>query len=159
MKIKVFNELAIQKFVTDEKHIVISLQDPNYDFVKLPDQKSRVGYLGINCYDLDEDTGVFPYGRFLFERHHAKAILKLVNTYADKVNLICVNCAAGVSRSAGVAGALSKILNGDDMYYFKHYCPNMRIYRFILQEHYGNNFNDFNKRQPPTDDLDINNIF
>ena len=157
MEIKVFNEKAIQTFITDKKHIVISLQDPNYDFVKLPDQKSRVGFLGIHCYDLDDDTGQFPYSRFLFERQHAKAILQLVNMSVDKVDLICINCVAGVSRSMGVGGALGKILNGDDNYFFKQGIPNMRVYRMILNEYYGKDFNDFNEKEPPKD-IDINFI-
>ncbi len=33
--------------------------------------------------------------------------------------------------------ALSKILVGEDSYYFKRYHPNMRIYRTILEEHFA----------------------
>jgi len=155
MKIKVFSELEIQRFKTDEKHIVISVQDPNYDFVRLPEQKSRLGLIGLWFYDLDKDTGQFPYDRFLFTKNHALTILNFVNEWKDKVDLICVNCVAGISRSAGIAGALSKILNGNDDYYFKHYCPNMLVYRIILNEYYDDNFNDFNKKEIKND-LDIN---
>lgn len=57
MKILVFSELEIQRFKTDEKHIVISIQDPNYDFVKLPEQNSRLDWIGFKFYDLDKDIG------------------------------------------------------------------------------------------------------
>jgi len=156
MEIKIFNEKDIQKFKTNKKHIVISIQDPNSNFVKLPKQKSRIGWLGLQFYDLDKDTGYFPYGgaydgtlfhriipnfmihRFLFEFNHAKHILEFVGFHKNNINLVIINCVAGISRSAGVAGALSKILNNDDSYYFKHYCPNMRVYRTILEEYYNN---------------------
>ena len=155
MKIKVFNENSIQTFLTEEKHIVISVQDPSYDFVKLPEQESRLNFLGLYFYDLDEDTGIFPYSRFVFTQNHAKIILNFIDTWKDKVDLICINCVVGRSRSVGIAGALSKILNGDDTYYFKHYCPNMLVYRTILTERYGKTFNDFNER-PIIDNKDIN---
>lgn len=136
MEIKVFNENSIQKFETDRKHIVISFQDPTYDFVELPKQESRVGWMGIRIYDLDEDYGQFPYSKFIFKRNDAENILEFVNQYKDEIDLICVNCVAGISRSAGCAGALSKILNDNDEKFFKCYCPNMLIYRTILEAHY-----------------------
>jgi len=140
MKIKVFSELQIQKFKTEEKHIVVSFQDPNCDFVKLPEQSSRVAWIGFHCYDLDNDCGQFPYSRFLFERKHAKELLDFINTWKDKVGLIVINCVAGVSRSMGAAAALGKILNGEDAQFFKEGCPNMRIYRMLLEEHFGPTF-------------------
>ena len=54
----------------------------------------------------------------------------------NQVDFICVNCEAGISRSAGIAGALSKIYNKEDSYYFKHFCPNMFVYTSILKEYY-----------------------
>jgi len=72
----------------------------------------------------------------LFGKKDARHILAFVEKYANDINLIAVNCEAGISRSAGVAGALSKILNNDDSYYFKHYLPNSLVYRLILQEYY-----------------------
>lgn len=141
MEIKVFNEESIPKFKTDQTHITISFQDPGHEFVELPRQDSRIGWTGVKCYDFDQDTGHFPYDRFLFTRKHAWQILTLTETTKDYVKLICVNCVAGISRSAGCAAALSKIYNGNDSYFFKHYLPNMLVYRTILEE-----YNDSNNR-------------
>lgn len=148
MKIKVFSEKEIKKFLTNEKHVVISIQDPNYDFVKLPKQKSRFDKINLCFYDLDKDTESFPYSKFVFNKTQANNILKFVNKCKKKVNLICVNCVAGISRSAGVAAALSMILNDTDDYFFKHYLPNMLVYRTILNEYYGDSFSNFNKIKP-----------
>ena len=143
MKIKIFNELAIQKFKTDEKHIVISIQDPKFDLVSLPKQISRKASIGFKFHDLDQDI---PGANItLFTIKEAKAILNFIEIWKDKVDLICINCVAGVSRSMGIGGALGKILNGDDTYFFKYGIPNMRIYRMLLEEYYGKDFNDFNK--------------
>jgi predicted protein tyrosine phosphatase len=138
MKIEVFSENEIRDFLTEEKHILISLQDPKCDFVKLPKQTSRLAWIGLHFFDLDEDTSVFPYSQYLFDNEQAKEIIEFVEYWKDSVDLICVNCCAGISRSAGVAAALSKILNGDDSYYFKHYLPNMFVYSKILVEYYNN---------------------
>jgi len=138
MKIKIFSELEIQRFKTDENHVVISIQDPNYDFVKLPEQNSRLDWIGFKFYDLDRDCECFPYSRFLFEQENAISILNFVNKWKDKINLILINCVAGVSRSMAIGAALGKILNNDDSYFFKEGIPNMRVYRKILEEYNKN---------------------
>ncbi|MHA2013337.1 MAG: hypothetical protein ACTSWG_13285 [Candidatus Helarchaeota archaeon] len=147
MKILVFNEESIQKAITTEKHILISVQDPECDFVKLPKLKSRLAWLGLKFFDMDidrlkqkiKDVNNFCAKEKLipFTHHHAKSILSFVNEWKDKVDYIYVNCVTGISRSAGIAGALNKILNGEDDYYFKHYIPNRYVYRLILKEYYG----------------------
>ena len=52
----------------------------------------------------------------------------------DEIEWIIVHCEAGVSRSAGAVAALSKLLNGDDSYFFKHFLPNTLVYKLILKE-------------------------
>ena len=49
-----------------------------------------------------------------------------------KVDLIVINCEAGMSRSAGVGAALSKILNGNDTDFFRYFHPNMYIYSKLI---------------------------
>lgn len=66
----------------------------------------------------------------------AKNIVNFVldNHEADKTDWFCVNCAAGVSRSAAVCAAIMKILCNDDMPVFtnSHFCPNMTVYHEVL---------------------------
>jgi predicted protein tyrosine phosphatase len=51
-----------------------------------------------------------------------------------KVDLLIVHCEAGISRSAGVAGAILKAFTGDDTQVFgdPRYSPNMTCYRRVL---------------------------
>ena len=148
MKITVFNEESIQKAITTEKHVVISIQEPNHDCVTLPKLKSRLGCLQLKFHDVDDDCSEdfnnwCKEGNIVpFTPYHAKCILEFVNKWKDDVDVIYVNCVAGIQRSAGVAGALSKILNGDDSYYFKHYIPNRYVYRLILDEYYNEKENN-----------------
>lgn len=73
----------------------------------------------------------------LFTPENAKAILEFTKFYLSKVELVAVNCEAGISRSSAIAGALSKIFNNTDEYFFKNYCPNSLVYRTILEVHFG----------------------
>ena len=64
----------------------------------------------------------------------AEKIAEFAKNIADKVDQIIVHCEAGVSRSAGVAAALMKYFNDDDMPIFENprYCPNMHCYSMVL---------------------------
>ncbi|MGD2071877.1 MAG: hypothetical protein PVG65_00100 [Candidatus Thorarchaeota archaeon] len=157
-----YNEESIKNYNISQPHIVISIQNPAYDFVKLPKLNSRKAWLGQKFHDVD-DIYIYNFNNWCKERnlipftsYHAKSVLKFVNEWKDKIDIICVNCVAGVSRSAGIAGALSKILNGDDFYFFKHYIPNRYVYKIILREYYGQEFNDFTEQQIEKIDKDIN---
>ena len=74
----------------------------------------------------------------LFGNKDAEKILNFVNEYIEKIDLIAVNCEAGISRSSGISAALSLIFNGKgtDEYYFKNYLPNTLVYRKILEAYY-----------------------
>lgn len=65
-----------------------------------------------------------------------KKIVEFVkrNKLINNVERMIVHCEAGISRSAGVAAAIMKFLNGDDMPIFNNgkYTPNMTCYRMVL---------------------------
>ena len=164
MNIKVLSRREMEEFKSDENHIVISISDPNSEKVKIISKPIDILSLQFhdvdkrlikteNC-DLCEGTGYLPIYKNingghcyrctdkidvkLFTDEEAEWILAFVNDYIEKIELIVVHCEAGISRSAGVAGALSLIYNGSDEYYFKHYIPNMLVYRFILNAYMRN---------------------
>ena len=66
---------------------------------------------------------------------NAYDILDFVEKWLDEDVDIIVHCGAGVSRSAGVAAALSLLVNGDDSNIFDdgRYSPNMHCYRSVLK--------------------------
>lgn len=73
----------------------------------------------------------------LFNKDHANQIKNFVVQHLHEIEVIVVHCAAGQSRSAGVAAALHRVLNGDDSVIFndKRYTPNMWIYQTLLKEY------------------------
>lgn len=73
-------------------------------------------------------------GDTMISKEDARDIVNFVLKWKDRVNKIIVHCAAGVSRSAGVAAAIGKYVNDDDNFIFKNkrYVPNMACYRTVL---------------------------
>lgn len=73
-----------------------------------------------------------------------KEIVAFVSTYLTKVDYFIVHCEAGQSRSAGVAAALSKWIDGDDWDYFlsPKYTPNSHCYRMVLEAACGSAFDE-----------------
>ena len=71
---------------------------------------------------------------FCITEKDAEKIAEFVKKTADKVDTIIVHCEAGISRSAGVAAAISKYFFNDDTAIFnnRQYCPNMTCYRYVL---------------------------
>lgn len=140
MNIKVFNRKSFENYKTDEVHIAISITDPKSKSVKLINRKnSLLDILELQFHDLDKNTSNTKYDKFLFTDHDAKKILDFVIKYEHLVETFLIHCEAGISRSAGIAGALSMIYNNDDRKYFQSYLPNMLVYRTIL-EVYNNEY-------------------
>ena len=149
MDIRVYNrqEAELTEFIGP--HVIISISlpgDPN-GTAKLRTNRDTLGVLQLTFWDLDRLVPVDPdlvddvrrvsgityeMERQLFEPRHARAILAFVATYPEALMIVC-HCDAGLSRSPGVAAALSKILLGeDDDFFKKHSGLNRRVYRMIL---------------------------
>lgn len=134
--IKVFSRDALEKYIKyfgfSEPTIVISISCPS-DLVPrylLYDINNMVDKIFVKFDDVECDFGSYVS----MSDEDAKNIVDFVFKHND-VNNIVVHCDAGISRSAGVAAALSKIFNNDDMEYFDPesiYSPNMCCYNEIL---------------------------
>jgi predicted protein tyrosine phosphatase len=146
MDIIVLNRGLIQQYYSDTPHILISICDPCDVHPPLPQIKARVGTLqlkfhdfnGTKCISIRKDNYVDKSGKMVaFSRAHAKKILSFVKKHTLEIGLIVCQCDGGISRSAGVAAALSKCFNQDDSFFFKCYLPNSLVYSTILKEWHG----------------------
>ena len=63
----------------------------------------------------------------------AQTILDFVQAHRQEVKLIVCQCEAGISRSAAIAAALSRVVQGEDHFFFAHYAPNDYIYNTLLE--------------------------
>jgi len=132
MRFDIFSRKCVENYCTDEKHINISISDSKAPRAKLSKLDSRIDTLFVSFADSDRIGFDLSEGN-LFNKRLAQAIWKFVDKYKDEVDLIVVNCEAGISRSSAVGAAISKILNGDDMDFFKHFLPNRLVYRKMME--------------------------
>lgn len=81
-----------------------------------------------------DDVTTYHANYYPITEQQAVKIAKFVMRHKDSVEQIIVHCDAGISRSAGVAAAIAKYLNGsdDDFFVRSPYTPNMTCYHKVL---------------------------
>lgn len=112
--------------------ILISIVSPEMPDADIKHPEMYKGILRLKFHDLEYPIKGYEKCK-LFSKDDAIQILDFVNNYADEIKLIVVHCEAGVSRSAGVAAALSLILNYDCGYFHKYFHPNTLVKSTILR--------------------------
>lgn len=130
-------------FITDSeelgKHVIISITDedmPDADIKPLDGCKS---ILRLKFADLcRNDIEIEGDDLILFNDGMGKRILQFINYHIKDLDTIIVHCEAGVSRSAGCAAAIAKILLNDDLIFFKKYHPNRLVYSILISEFFNN---------------------
>jgi predicted protein tyrosine phosphatase len=141
--IKVMNRWSIETYYETEPHIVISIGDPfDKTLVIMPPSYSRKCVLRLKFHDwddrqkivLEESSNPEAKNMVYYSEEQAKQVFDFVYEFLPRIEMIICQCEAGISRSAGMAAALSKALTGEDEYYFKHYIPNSRVYRLTLNK-------------------------
>ncbi len=138
MKFLVMNRDQMKDYKCEDNHIIISIKDPGSSDIEIVKRKNRADLLRLSFHDLDR-----PYFNYkVFSKREARYILDFINYNLKHIDVIICQCEAGISRSAGVAGALSKIINGDDTAIFRDYLPNSLVYRTIIEEAYERGFFD-----------------
>ncbi len=127
MRLLVLNRARVARVMPNVPYIVISVTDPDRPEADIAENPLRMGLLRLAFYDLDDldDHPLAP------SQDHADEIVRFVREHLSHADLIVTQCEAGISRSSGIAAALSRWLNGHDEEFFERYIPNRRIYRLI----------------------------
>lgn len=129
MELEIMSHQMIDGLAFNEPVCVITISS-NDTYPTLADENIRqITYLRFD----DTDIG----SANLFTELQANLILMHAKWGDERnIKMIC-QCEAGISRSAGVAAALSNIYNGSDAWVFQdpRYHPNMLVYRTILNVH------------------------
>lgn len=108
---------------------VISITTPGDAPADLPEDPDIVrGVLRLQFHDLNEDVEDFK----AMTPEQAKEVVEFLLNLPP-VACVLVHCDAGISRSAGVAAAISRALYGGDSYFFINYLPNRRCYKLVLE--------------------------
>ncbi len=142
MEFLVLSRDKIRDYITTKRHILIQIYCHNDYPEPIKDLSSRVDTLQLQFDDWNNSQrtkleGIYKNSQKLsemifFNDNHAKDIIQFVKKYLDKIELVVVQCDAGISRSAAVAAALSKCINDTDEYFFKNYLPNSLVYSIIM---------------------------
>jgi predicted protein tyrosine phosphatase len=141
-KIRVFSRRDAERFDPPKKyHAWISITTPGDDNAYIQLRKPYdVGIKRVAFHDIDDgeaggvDMNGDPY--IIPDMFSAREIYSFVRWNIMAIEELYIHCDAGISRSAGVAAALSKIFLGTDEEFFKApYHPNRLIYRLILELH------------------------
>ena len=131
----VLSRQGVEEFYTDRPYILISIRDPQSKPANVPKNPNEVARLDLEFsdWDLDRFPALKGQGELkAFVKEDADSILTLIRLTLPYINLLVVNCEAGISRSAGTAAAVAKILGQKDDIYFKNYIPNRYIYKLLL---------------------------
>lgn len=146
MKFIILNRIQAENFRFAEKHIVISVRDVGAKKALLPVNPNRLAELFLEFSDINNEGKLHltktpkhneHFQIVYFDKLQANLIIEFVDTWMDKVDLIVVNCEAGICRSSAIAAALSKaFFNQDNSEFFKKYLPNSLVYKTILEEYY-----------------------
>jgi predicted protein tyrosine phosphatase len=119
-------------------YIVISITDPEKEDAVIADSYLRLAIFRLKFHDiLGTDSVLLADSSSTYERamtqKEAQAALNFVREHLEKVKLIVCHCEAGISRSAAVAAALSRMLNSQDQFFFDNYWPNRWVYELLLK--------------------------
>jgi predicted protein tyrosine phosphatase len=125
----VLGRAEILRIVPEEPHIVISITDPGAPIARIADAPARLGLLRLRFHDAETTQE----RRTLLSDEEAQAIVALVDQHREALRLIVCQCEGGISRSAGVAAALSRWLQNDNAEFFRHFQPNRHVYEKVLR--------------------------
>ena len=124
---------GLMTYKLDRAHAIISIRDPEERVVDICPLLHPRGILRLNFHDVDvpkeDEKGM--------SMEMATAVARFVLHHKKHVEFFICQCEAGVSRSAGLAAAITKFLTDDDQYFFTHYTPNSRVYTMTLAALYA----------------------
>ena len=144
----VHSRMSIETVITDKQFALISVIEPidnrvptddwqlsHMSFPNMPANKVNcVASLCLRFYDTDKELEcdnnliITP-----INNNQAKLIASFIDTNKFNIEELYVNCAAGISRSAGIAAAISKFYTNDDQFFYNNYVPNRYVYMRVLE--------------------------
>lgn len=134
MEIHVMSRYGMVHFSRQENpfdSFAISIYDPDQPQI-IFDLSNRSGIHSVHYFKFWDETEM-KHGAMSEDDATLLAKYVLMEHKNNPQAHLVVNCEGGVSRSAGVAAAVSKYFNGKDDYYFNsRFVPNMRCYRLVL---------------------------
>lgn len=136
LALQVLDRDAVRFCVHAEPYAVISITDPVEKHPILISAPQRRGVLRLKFYDVDHLTRLSAVASRIgaFTPEMARQVVQFVRDQMTQgTGLFVVHCEAGVSRSAGVAAALSRFFNHDETPFLVFYRPNPWVRKLVLE--------------------------
>lgn len=151
MKIHIVGRTKVKKMASrnswkeypENKFGVITITDPDKDWVKFYPNKYRVSILPLKFDDYDplKNTSYQCIDMIEMKVEQAIVIRKWLDKYSSQIDELIVNCEAGVCRSSAVAFAIQVCYYGEDedtVLATEGFVPNMHVYNLCKKE-FSNN--------------------
>lgn len=125
----------IKSFEPSVKSILISVTDPENAQAEIIESKNFVGILRLKFHDIgkaktfENETG----NDVSMSVSDVNKIWNFVSKNLSKAKLIVCQCEQGVSRSAAIAAAISRVLQNEDEYFFEHFWVNRYVYDLLIE--------------------------
>jgi predicted protein tyrosine phosphatase len=136
LSLQVLDRASACSVVHEEPYAALSITDPNQQHPKLAPSGQCRGVLALHFSDVGERfarLNVRSTYLAAFDSEMAGQVAAFVAEQMDGgVRLFVVHCEAGMSRSAGVAAALSHRYNGEDAFFRGQYRPNPWVRQLLL---------------------------
>ena len=124
----------IKTFISETPYIIISITDPENQDAEIPESESLIDTLRLKFHDIGRPSRFEALSSDIsMTSEQAEQIWTFVEKNLSNVKLIVCQCEQGVSRSAAIAAALSRILQNEDEYFFKYYWSNRWVYDLLIQ--------------------------
>lgn len=125
----------IKSFEPAVKSILISVTDPENSQAELVESKNFVDILRLKFHDIGK-TKIFENetsNDVSMNIEDAKKIWNFVFENLSKAETIICQCEQGVSRSAAIAAAISRVLQNEDECFFGHFWVNRYVYDLLIE--------------------------
>jgi len=127
LAIQILSESMARDITQDEPYFVISIVSKGFNDAILAKSPHRKRVLRLQ---FDDRVN----GKNIITDKQADQVVNFVNeNLNDGIRSCIIHCTAGISRSAGVGAAISKVINGFDELFFKYYIPNSVCYNKVLE--------------------------
>lgn len=123
-----------ERVTPQEPYIVISVTDPQAAEVALPASPLCLDILRLRFHDKGNRVGALG-GRVIIGEPEALSIIAFAEKHLADAKVVVCQCEAGLSRSAAIAAALSRIVQQEDRFFFQRFAPNTWVYETILESH------------------------
>lgn len=124
--VQVLSRVLAEEFVGDKPYTMISITDTVKNPAMLKEDVNRKFLTRCVFYDVID-------GKYAMKQQDIDSVVDIVDkSLKNGIFKFVIHCERGISRSSGVAAAISKYINNESDLLFKYYAPNTDVYVKVL---------------------------